>query len=53
MEETVTKIFDIFVERSHGLFSDDSVLMWLREIIGYALNQIDAGALADPDILAA
>ena len=41
MEETVSKIFLIFIERSGSLFADDDILMWLREIIGYYLNIID------------
>ena len=38
VDETASKIFNIFVERSGPLFSDDDILMWLREIIGYVLT---------------
>jgi hypothetical protein len=34
VEETASKIFNIFVERSGALFSDDDTLLWLKEIIG-------------------
>jgi len=52
VEEVVSKVFTIFVERSHSLYSDEETLMWLREIIGYTLNKIDAGDI-DPDLLSA
>ena len=52
-EETASKIFNIFVERSGALFSSDETLLWLKEIIGYVLNKIDAGEMADKDILVA
>ena len=41
-DETASKIFNIFVERSGALFSDDDTLLWLKEIIGYVLNKIDS-----------
>ena len=53
VEEVVSKVFNIFVERCHSLYADDSTLMWLSEIIGYTLNKIDAGELCDPDLLVA
>ena len=34
-------MFNIFCARSGGLFADDDVLMWLREIIGYTLTELD------------
>ena len=52
-EETRDKIFNIFVERSGALFSDDDVLMWLRETIAYTLNKIDCGDLIDRDLIIA
>ena len=53
VEEVVNKVFNIFVERSHSLYADDTTLMWLREIIGFTLNKIDAGEMCDPDLLVA
>jgi hypothetical protein len=45
VEQTVSKVFDIFVERSHTLYGEEDTLMWLRQIIGYTLNKIDSGDL--------
>jgi len=53
VEETASKIFNIFVERSGALFSDDDTLLWLKEIIGYVLNSIDSGELCDKDMMVA
>ena len=52
-DETASKIFNIFVERSGALFSDDDTLLWLKEIIGYVLNKFDSGELCDRDLMAA
>jgi hypothetical protein len=52
-EETASKIFNIFVERSGALFSSDDTLLWLKEIIGYLLNKIDSGDMIDKDIFVA
>lgn len=41
------------MERSGPLFQDDDTLLWLKEIIGYTLNKIDAGEVTDKDILIA
>lgn len=40
-EETIQKVFNIFCARSETLFADDDELMWLREIIGFVLTQLD------------
>jgi hypothetical protein len=48
VEEAASKVFTIFVERSNTLFNDDTILMWLRETIGFALNKIDSGEMCDP-----
>lgn len=53
VEESALKVFDIFVERSGALYAEDDTLLWLREIIGYVLNQIDAGEVTDKDVLVA
>ena len=53
VDDICSKIFNIFIERSHTIFSEDDVLMWLREIIGYTLNKMDSEELTDIDILAA
>jgi len=53
VDETCSKIFNIFIERSSALFSDDDSLLWLKEIIGYVLNKIDSGELFDRDLLVA
>lgn len=52
-EETASKIFNIFIERSGALFSSDETLLWLKEIIGYILNKMDSGDMIDKDILVA
>ena len=52
-EDMTYKIFDIFIERSSALFSEDECLMWLREIIGFTLNKMDAGEISDADLLVA
>jgi len=52
IEEIVSKVFTIFVERSHSLYAEDETLMWLREIIGYTLNKLDSGDI-DTDLLSA
>ena len=52
LEETVSKIFTIFVERSSILFADESILLWLREIIGFTLNKIDSGEIEADMLLA-
>jgi len=52
-EETVQKIFNIFVARSGALFADDDILLWLREIVGFVLNKVDAGEMCDKDLLIA
>lgn len=46
-EETIQKVFNIFCGRSETLFSDDDILMWLREIIGYALTELETGTLSE------
>lgn len=46
-EETIQKIFNIFCARSGTLFADDDILMWLREIIGYALTELETGSLSE------
>jgi hypothetical protein len=51
-EETLTKLYQIYVSRSSTLFSPDHILMWLKEVIGYLLNRIDAGEL-DRELLIA
>lgn len=53
VEETASKVFNIFIERTGALFADDDILMWLREIIGYTLNKIDSGDCVDRDLLVA
>jgi len=40
-EETIQKVFNIFCARSETLFADEDELMWLREIIGFVLTQLD------------
>ena len=45
--------FTIFMERTSSLFADDADLMWLREVIGYALNKIDSQDLVEADVLIA
>jgi len=52
-EDMCSKVFNIFIERSSALYSDEEVLMWLREIIGFSLNKLDSGELVDPQILIA
>jgi hypothetical protein len=52
-EETVAKIFNIFVARSGGLFADDDILLWLRETVGFVLNRVDAGEMCDRDLFIA
>jgi len=52
-EETASKIFNIFVERSGPLFSSDDTLLWLKETIAFVLNKMDSGDLADRDMLVA
>jgi len=53
IEESASKIFDIFIARSGTLFSDDETLLWMKEIIGYVLNLIDSGEICDKDMLVA
>jgi hypothetical protein len=53
IEESASKIFNIFIERSGTLFSDDDTLLWMKEIIGYVLNLIDSGEICDKDMLVA
>jgi hypothetical protein len=53
VDETASKIFNIFIERSGALFSDDDTLLWLKEIIGFVLNKIDSGEICDRDMLIA
>lgn len=53
IEDMAHKIFNIFVERSSQLFADDDTLMWLREVIGFTLNKIDAGEICEPELLIA
>mmetsp|Transcript_2603 Transcript_2603/g.4029 ORF Transcript_2603/g.4029 Transcript_2603/m.4029 type:complete len:98 (-) Transcript_2603:549-842(-) len=50
-EESASKVINIAVERSSPLYSDDDILLWLREIIGLTLNYIDEGALPDRMLL--
>ena len=52
-EESAEKVFNIFIERSGGLFDDDQTLMWLRETIGYALHSLDEGLLPERDLVVA
>lgn len=51
IEDMAHKIFNIFVERSSQLFSDDDTLMWLREVIGFTLNKMDSGDIIEPELL--
>jgi hypothetical protein len=44
-DESLNKLYSIYVARSSTLFSPDNVLMWLKEVIGYLLNRLDEGAL--------
>ena len=46
-EETIQKVFNIFCARSGTLFSDEDVLMWLREIIGFVLTELETGTLSE------
>lgn len=39
------KVYSIFLERSSVLFSGDANLLWLKQTIGYLLNEIDAGTI--------
>ena len=53
IEESASKVFNIFIERSGMLFSDDDTLLWLKEIIGYVLNLVDSDEICDKDLLVA
>lgn len=44
-DESLNKLYSIYVARSSTLFSPDHILMWLKEVIGYLLNRIDEGAI--------
>ena len=47
IEAVRAKVFNIFLERSSILFASDETMLWLKEVIGFALNCIDEGEL-DP-----
>ena len=42
------KVYSIFMERSSILFNNDPTTLWLKETVGYLLNQIEA---AEDDIV--
>lgn len=51
-DDTLSKLYQIYVSRSSTLFSPDHILLWLKEVIGFLLNKIDAGEL-DRELLVA
>lgn len=44
-EETLNKLYQIYVSRSSSLFTPEPTLQWLKEVIGYVLNKLDEGTL--------
>jgi hypothetical protein len=44
-EETLNKLYQIYVSRSSSLYAPEHILMWLKEVIGYTLNSLDSGSL--------
>lgn len=51
-EETLNKLYQIYVSRSSSLFLPDSILFWLKDVIGFILNSLDDGTI-DRDIMIA
>lgn len=51
-EETLGKLYQIYVSRSSSLFTPEPILLWLKEVLGYLLNKLDEGAI-DRDIVIA
>ena len=39
--EVLSKYFDLYVDRSFEWYKDDDVLDWLKQVIGYVLNEVD------------
>ena len=39
--DLLNKLFDLYVDRTSECYKDDEILDWLKEIIGYVLNEID------------
>ena len=36
--ESVEKLFNLYVERSHILYKGNDVILWLKEIIGFLIS---------------
>ena len=51
-EETLNKLYNIYVNRSSSLFAPEHILLWLKEVIGYILNRLDDGTLERELIIA-
>jgi hypothetical protein len=43
-DESLNKLYSIYVARSSTLFSPDHILLWMKEVLGYLLNALDEGA---------
>lgn len=39
--ESINKLFNLYVERSHVLYKGNDVIIWLKEIIGYLILKIN------------
>ena len=52
-DETLNKLYQIYVSRTSPLFTLEHTLMWLKEVIGYVLYKLDEGSLLDRDIIVA
>ena len=39
--DVLSKYFDLYVDRSFEWYKDDDVLDWIKQVIGYVLNEVD------------
>jgi hypothetical protein len=39
--DDLSKYFDLYVDRTSECYKDDDILAWLKESIGYVLNEVD------------
>lgn len=39
--DVLSKYFDLYVDRTSDVYKDDDILEWLRQVLGYVLNETD------------
>ncbi|CAI2387688.1 unnamed protein product [Moneuplotes crassus] len=39
--DLLNKLFDLYVDRSSECYKDDEIINWMKETIGYVLNEVD------------